>query len=65
MTPGNSIAPLASMLACNNRRLDKSAIIAPEKRQKKAPDGAEAPLDAFILKTHTPPLAHRRKWLIC
>lgn len=37
MTPGNSIAPLASMLACNNRRLDKSAIIAPEKGKKKRP----------------------------
>jgi hypothetical protein len=36
MTPGNSIAPLASMLACKKRRLDKSAMTTPEKT-KKAP----------------------------
>jgi hypothetical protein len=65
MTPGSSIAPLASMLACKNRRLDKSAMTTPEKKpKKKAPDSAEAPLDAFIPKTDAPPLAHRQKWLI-
>jgi hypothetical protein len=64
MTPGNSIAPLASMLACKNRRLDKSAITAPEKKQKKSARRAGAPLDAFIPKTDAPPLAHRQKWLI-
>ncbi|HHA1724245.1 hypothetical protein [Enterobacter cloacae] len=36
----------------------------PEKRQKKAPDSAEAPLDAFIPKTDAPPLAHRQNWLL-
>ncbi|WP_266154768.1 hypothetical protein [Enterobacter sp. HSTU-ASh6] len=37
----------------------------PEKKtKKKAPDSAEAPLDAFIPKTGAPPLAHRQKWLI-
>src|SRR5690606_16170933 len=36
MTPGNSIAPLASMLACKNRRLDTSAITTPEKKPKKS-----------------------------
>jgi hypothetical protein len=63
MTPGNSIAPLASMLACKNRRLDKSAMTTPEKKPKKSARRAGAPLDAFIPKTHAPPLAHRRKWL--
>ncbi|EKD5159644.1 TPA: hypothetical protein SCS57_000320 [Enterobacter cloacae] len=64
MTPGNNIALLASTLACKNRRLDKSAMTTPEKRQKKAPDSAEAPLDAFIPKTDAPPLAHRQNWLL-
>jgi len=60
MTPGNSIAPPAIMLACKNRRLDHSAITAtPEKKPKKSARRAEAPLDAFILRTHAPPLAHR------
>jgi hypothetical protein len=63
MTPGNSIAPLASMLACKKRRLDKSAMTTPEKTKKSA-HGAEAPVDAFIPKTDAPPLAHRQKWLI-
>jgi hypothetical protein len=51
------------MLACKNRRLDKSAITAPEKNPKKSARRAGAPLDAFIPKTYAPPLAHRRKWL--
>jgi hypothetical protein len=29
------MAPLASMLACKNRRLDKSAMTTPEKKTKK------------------------------
>jgi hypothetical protein len=36
MTPGNSIAPLASILACKNRRLDISAMTTPEKKPKKS-----------------------------
>jgi len=64
MTPGNNMAPLASMLACKNRRLDKSAMTTPEKKTKKSAHRAEAPLDAFIPKTDAPPLAHRQKWLI-
>ncbi|EGQ5318560.1 hypothetical protein EKN30_07615 [Enterobacter asburiae] len=64
MIPGNSIAPLASTLACKKRRLDKSAMTTPEKKPKKSAHDAEAPVDAFIPKTHAPPLAHRQKWLI-
>jgi hypothetical protein len=30
------MAPLASMLACKNRRLDKSAMTTPEKKTKKS-----------------------------
>jgi hypothetical protein len=63
MTPGNSIAPLASMLACKNRRLDKSAMTTPEKRQKKRPQ-CRSTSGRLYPEDDAPPLAHRQKWLI-
>ncbi|MGS6180447.1 hypothetical protein, partial [Enterobacter sichuanensis] len=46
---GNCIAPVASLLACKNRRLDKSAMSTPEKKpKKKAADSGVGPLEGFI-----------------